>query len=109
MYFRTSSKQKRRLKIPSLRNKKTTKINTKIQQVEEELTRRHSSHALVTMKSLGQISKKKKKEAEAKASVLSLRKTAKKKKRAINLRFIVTTVVRLTMLARAMKRKQELH
>ena len=55
-------------------------INEKIQQVEEELTRRHSSHALVTMKSLGQISEKKKKEAEAKASVLSLRKTAKKKK-----------------------------
>ena len=56
-------------------------INEKIQQVEEELTRRHSSHALVTMKSLGQISEKKKKEAEAKASVLSLKKKNSKKKK----------------------------
>ena len=85
-------------------------INEKIQQVEEELTRRHSSHALVTMKSLGQISEKKKKGGGGKSECIEFKKkNSKKKKRAINLRFIVTTVVRLTMLARAMKRKQELH
>lgn len=82
-------------------------INKKIQQIEEELTRRHSSHALVTMKSLGQISKKKK-GGGGKSECIEFKKNSKKK-RAINVRFFVTTVVRLTMLVRAMKRKQELH
>ena len=56
-------------------------INEKIQQVEEELTRRHSSHALVTMKSLGQISEKKKKVGGGKRDFINFKKKKSKKKK----------------------------